>query len=152
MAGILATTISVRAANAEPANAVAGDIIATGGKQYCLFGVDAPEPGQRCTLPSGKTFNCGRIATTALMDLLAGASVRCRPTGQTRQGCAIARCEADGFDLSANMVHTGWALAGPGAPPQFRELQTRAKRRRNGLWRGQFDPPWEWRRKRSPKK
>jgi endonuclease YncB( thermonuclease family) len=150
---LLLMVMAARAADAEPpAAAVAGDIITTGGKQYCLYGIDAPDAGQRCTLASGKTFDCGRIATTALMDLLAGASVRCMPTGQTRNGCPIARCEADGFDLSANMVHTGWALAGPGAPAQYRKLQTRAKDRRHGLWRGRFDPPWDWRRKQSSAK
>ena len=149
----LLVSMVVGTADAEPpgpAVAVTGDTVLTGGKRYCLFGVDAPEPGQTCTLPSGKAFPCGRIATTALMDLLAGASVRCKPTGKTQQSCAIARCEADGFDLSANMVHTGWALATPQAPPHYRELQTRAERQRHGLWRGQFDPPWEWRRKQPP--
>lgn len=158
MAVLVFLAVSARAVNADPAGpaesavAVTGDIIRTGGKRYCLFGIDAPETGQYCTLPSGKTFPCGRIATTALMDLLAGASVHCKPTGKSRPSCAIARCEADGFDLSANMLHTGWALAAEQAPPHYRELQTRAKQRRHGLWRGQFDPPWVWRRKQASTK
>lgn len=125
--------------------AVTGDTIGLDGKRYCLFGIDAPEPDQRCSLGNGKTYDCGHIAKTALMDLLAGARVDCRATGSTRENCEIARCTADGFDLSGNMVHTGWALAVPSTGERYLPTQRKARAKRHGLWRGSFDAPWKWR-------
>ena len=140
---------AVPAAADDGARAVTGDTLDLAGNRYCLFGIDAPEPGQHCTLGNAKRYDCSRIATTALMDLLAGASVHCRPTGVARPQCRVARCTADGFDLSGNMVHTGWALADPVDGDAYRLGQESARVRRHGLWRGAFDTPWDWRRKTS---
>jgi len=139
----------VSADSKSTAKAITGDKIELAGKQYCLANIDAPEPTQQCTLANGKSYNCGRIATTALMDLLAGASVQCRPTKKYRNGCAIAYCKADGFDLSANMVHTGWALAAPEARGRYTTIEDKAKAGKRGLWRGRFVKPWDWRNQRS---
>ncbi len=133
----------------KTATALTGDRIELQGKQYCLADIDAPEPAQQCTLANGKPYNCGRIATTALMDLLAGASVQCTSTKKYSNGCAIAYCKADGFDLSANMVHTGWALAAPDARGRYTTIEEKAKAGKRGLWRGRFVKPWEWRNQRS---
>ena len=84
-------------------------------------------------------------AFAPLMDLLAGASVQCRPTKKYLNGCAIAYCRADGFDLSANMVHTGWALAAPEASSRYTTIEDKAKAGKRGLWRGRFVKPWDWR-------
>ena len=143
LASGLLTALS--AAACDGARAISGDTLELAGKRYCLVGIDAPEPGQRCALANGKRYDCGRIATTALIDLLAGASVRCRPTGDERAQCRVARCTADGFDLSGNMVHTGWALAEPVDGNTYRPRQESARNQRRGLWRGAFETPWDWR-------
>lgn len=144
----LFVTLPPQPAAAESKNtakAITGDKIELAGKRYCLADIDAPEPTQQCTLANGRPYNCGRIATTALMDLLAGASVQCRPTKKSENGCAVAYCKADGFDLSANMVHTGWALAAPNARGRYTTIEGKAKARKRGLWRGKFTKPWDWR-------
>ena len=133
-----------------PATVIEGDLIEIMGERVRLYGIDAPERGQRCT-HLGKTFDCGHIAKTALMDLTAGATVVCRPTGKKRKGGLVARCFADGFDLSENMVHTGWALAEPREGARYRAKERQAERAKRGLWRGTFVAPWEWREgKRRP--
>ena len=45
-----------------------------------LYGIAAPKTSDRCPLRS-VTIKCGRIATTALMDLTAGAKVICESHG-----------------------------------------------------------------------
>jgi len=140
---------AISADSKTTAKAITGDRIELAGQQYCLADIDAPEPAQQCTLANGKSYNCGRIATTALMDLLAGASVQCRPTKKYQNGCAVAYCKADGFDLSANMVHTGWALAAPQARGRYTTIEGKAKAGKRGLWRGRFVKPWDWRNQRS---
>ena len=59
-----------------PATVIEGDLIEIMGERIRLYGIDAPERGQRCTY-LGKTFDCGHIAKTALMDLTAGATGVC---------------------------------------------------------------------------
>ncbi|MEE8122912.1 MAG: thermonuclease family protein, partial [Alphaproteobacteria bacterium] len=93
----------------------------------------------------------GHIAKTALMDLTAGATVVCRPTAKMRRGLVVARCSVDGFDISENMVHTGWALADPEDGSRYLAKQQEAKRAKRGLWRGDFDTPWRWRQERDAK-
>jgi endonuclease YncB( thermonuclease family) len=128
-----------------PASAVDGDTLEIAGQAFHLRGIDAPEPGQECRWPN-KTIDCGEIAKLALMDLLAGATVTCRPAGDAAaDGGRTALCVADGFDLSANMVHTGWALADPQAGGDYAAVEARARTAQRGVWKGEFVPPWEWR-------
>ncbi|MBL6946593.1 MAG: thermonuclease family protein [Rhodospirillales bacterium] len=125
---------------------IAGDIIEIEGQRVHLFGIDAPEPDQTCEWPN-KTIPCGRIAATALMDLIFKAEVKCDTRGRDDNGQVIARCRADGFDISRNMVHTGWALADRNSGTVFLETENKAKAAKRGLWRGRFLMPWEWRKK-----
>lgn len=129
------------------ARAVDGDTLEIAGRIFHLRGIDAPEPGQTCDWPE-RTIDCGEIARLALMDLVAGAAVACMPAGTTADGEATALCVAGGFDLSANMVHTGWALADPQSGGEYADIEARARAARRGVWKGGFDPPWEWRNRR----
>ena len=117
---------------------LAGDTIVVEGRTLDLAGIDAPELGQRCRRKS-KTFDCGLIAKTALMDLTAGATAVCL------LGDRGTRCRVDGFDLAENMVHTGWALADGAAPARFRAVQRKARAAKRGLWRHEFVAPARWR-------
>lgn len=101
-------------------------------------------------LVPGPGWPAGEIARLALMDLLADATVVCRPAGgaEDADGGRTALCVADGFDLSANMVHTGWALADPSAGGDYAEIEARARAAARGVWKGEFVPPWEWRTRR----
>ena len=56
---------------------VDGDTLEVAGERIRLFGIDAPEMKQTCEWP-GKTVPCGRLATTALMDLTAGSEITCK--------------------------------------------------------------------------
>jgi endonuclease YncB( thermonuclease family) len=118
-----------------------GDMLEIDGITYCLRGIEAPEPGQTCQRANGSSFDCGHIAKTALMDLTAGAKLECDP-GKITERCTIAACRADGFDLSRNMVHTGWARS---LEKRFEQVEALAKRRKQGLWSGRFEPPGNWR-------
>ncbi len=63
-----------------------------------------------------------------------------------RYGRIVATCSADGFDIGANMVHTGWALAYRRYSKRYVAIEEKAKAANRGMWRGEFVPPWEWRR------
>ncbi len=131
------------------ARVIDGDTLEVDGRVFHLTGIDAPELGQTCQWPN-KEIPCGAISRTAMMDLVAGAIVVCTSVAggtDTEEGVE-ALCAADGFDIGANMVHTGWAVVAPGGPEAYRRTEEKARAAKHGLWRGEFDMPWDWRVKR----
>lgn len=104
-------------------------MIYVGKTTYCLKGIDAPEPGQICKGGNGRDYDCGHIANTALMDLTAGVNVNCSDV-MKQNACMVGSCEADGFYLARNMIHTGWALS---TEPRFANIQAQAKVKKRGL-------------------
>lgn len=145
----------VTGANAEdltgPVRVIDGATVEIGGKRVKLYGIDAPDLDQTCEL-RGRTYRCGRVSRTALMDLVAGAIVRCIPRGKSGGSTVLANCLAGGYDISTGMVHTGWAMAMPRGGTKYAGIEREAKKRRRGLWKGKFVMPWRWREgKRTPK-
>ncbi len=125
------------------ARVISGEILEVAGRRLRLAGIDAPEPGQICTW-NDRTFDCGKVSATALMDLTAGVPVTCEVLDDGVP--PPARCHTpDGYDLSEGMVYTGWALAFPRQNNPLLEQEEIARKRRHGMWRGRFVPPWEWR-------
>jgi endonuclease YncB( thermonuclease family) len=114
-----------------------GQTLEVGGRRFKLWGIAAPEPRQTCVI-RGRDYNCGRISTTALMDLVAGGNVTCRPVKGTKD---VARCYAGGYELSEGMIHTGWALAMPRDHARFARIEAKAAVARRGLWQGKFAMP-----------
>ena len=43
------------------------------------------------------------------------------------------------------MVAAGWALADRDATERYVAIEADARKARRGLWKGEFEPPWEWR-------
>lgn len=135
---------------ADDVRVMTGDTLELGGVAYRLAGIVAPRLEQTCRWKT-KIIKCGAIARTAMMDLVAGATVVCRPLDGPESGASgggkprLATCRADGFDIGSNMVHTGWALAVPEAESVYRAVENKARAAGRGLWRGEFVKPWEWR-------
>ena len=123
---------------------ILGDVLEVQGTRVRLIGIDAPERGQNCRAASGREFDCGHIAVTALMDLTAGVAVRCELTDQIVDDLPVALCKAGGYDLSEGMVHAGSALASPGNQTIYSKIEKTARKGKHGMWRGEFDQPWDW--------
>ena len=120
---------------AGPFEIIDGDTLRVDGRLVDLVGIKAPVPGARCAV-AGKTIDCGRISTTALLDLTAGAGVICellKPPVGTSAGRA--RCRAGGYDLSEGMVYTGWAVAQPAETSPYARHERSARARGRGKWR-----------------
>ncbi|MBT3170743.1 MAG: thermonuclease family protein [Rhodospirillaceae bacterium] len=106
-----------------------------GGQLVRLQGIAAPESGDRCPLRT-VTIKCGRIATTALMDLTAGAKVQCETHGKPNaKGVYLATCKANGYDLSEGMVYTGWAEADGTQMSRYAAFELDARSAPRGMWR-----------------
>ena len=109
-----------RADDPISAKIVSGDILRIGDRSYLFIGIDAAELGQIRRRASGRDFDCGHVAKTALMDLSTGRTVKCTPVGQN-DTCIVADCRVDVFSLTHNMVHTGWVI---NTPQNSMELRT----------------------------
>jgi endonuclease YncB( thermonuclease family) len=140
-----------RAAAADlsgPPEVIDGDTLIVAGVIVRLFGVDAPEAGQTCVIGT-RTYDCGAVARTALLDLSAGTAVTCELMADARSGDTgdgtPGRCFAAGYDLSEGMTYTGWALAQRDVTGRYVPFETGAQKAGRGLWKGIFVPPWAWR-------
>ncbi len=140
---LAATTLAAGDLRGTP-QALDGDTLLLQGERLRLDGVDAPDLEQRCWRGS-RLYDCGAVARTALLDLMAGAEVICRPLGPGPGETTLARCTADGYDLSEGMAYTGWAMTLDLAPPRYRAVEVGAREAGRGLWRGRFVAPWAWR-------
>ncbi len=123
-----------------------GDTIQISHQRIRLFGIDAPEGKQRCTA-NGKPWRCGRQSTFALAEFIGKAWVRCNEQDRDRYQRIVAVCYLGNKNINAWMVRNGWAVDyrrySKGA---YRAEQLHAERNRLGIWRGEFELPWKWRR------
>ena len=136
---------TVQADVAGRARVIDGDTIEVGAVRIRLFGVDAPESAQRC-LAGGRHWPCGEQATRALVRHIDSRSVACEERDQDRYGRIVAVCRYGGQDVNAWLVREGWAMAYRRYSSAYAGEEASAKVAKRGVWRGEFVPPWDWRR------
>jgi endonuclease YncB( thermonuclease family) len=125
---------------------VDGRTLVVAGETIRLFGIDAPELEQVCR-HGGRDYQCGKVARATLWDLVAGLDVSCTPDAEAAgpRGGIAATCTAGERELNESMVAAGWALADRAATDRYVAIEADASNARRGLWKGEFEPPWEWR-------
>jgi endonuclease YncB( thermonuclease family) len=112
-----------------------------------LHGIDAVELAQHCRDAAGADYACGEDAKRTLDDLVRGKMVRCDERhGVDQYGRIAAVCTADGIDLNAAMVDSGFALAYRQHSLAYVPNEERAKAAKKGLWAGSFETPSDYRR------
>jgi endonuclease YncB( thermonuclease family) len=163
---MIATWAFAIALQADPivgrASVIDGDTLEIRGQRIRLWGIDAPEGRQTC-MRAGETYRCGTDAANYLDTLIADRPVNCRSKGRPdRYGRVVATCQvmetgcergADvcvvSTDLNASMVLGGHALDyAQFSRGAYAEQQADARARRRGVWAGDFQLPWDWRRSR----
>ncbi len=115
-----------------------------------LLGVDAPESGQ----------DGGAEAREFVADRVCGVEVGLRTHGEDRYRRTVASVEVAGEDLGVLLVRNGlaWRVKRylEAAPADLRAAYEAAWREartgRVGMWAGDPQPPWEWRRTNRPLK
>jgi len=124
--------------------ALDGQTLEIAGRRMSLKGVLAPPLGMSCRTKRDKPYPCGQLARTALSDIVRNQVIVCR--GQDRKGREVAAvCHVGPFDVNEQMVLGGRALAAESAGERLRRAQRTARLLGEGLWKGQFPPPIEWR-------
>ncbi len=128
------------------ASAIDGDTIEIHGQRIRLFGIDAPEGGQRCNDAKSKSYRCGQRAAMALFNKIGRQSVACEPRDKDRYGRVVAVCRAGGVDLNGWLVAEGLAIAYRRFSNAYVLQEAAARSGKRGLWAGAFMLPEEWRR------
>lgn len=127
------------------ASVIDGDTLEIHGERIRLHGIDAPESGQHCRY-AGTLQRCGQQAANALAEMIGRQAVRCEGKERDRYGRLIAVCYSGEANLNASMVRSGWALAYVQYSRDYVLHEQMAAQERQGMWRYEFDAPWDYRR------
>lgn len=127
------------------ASVIDGDTIEIAGRRIRLEGIDAPESSQMCRRNDRK-WRCGQRAAMALDSRISSRTVTCRVSGTDRYHRLLARCMIGNEDIQYWMVSQGWALAYRRYSAAYVPAEKAARLESRGIWAGEFDAPWEWRR------
>ncbi|MBV2358217.1 thermonuclease family protein [Thalassococcus sp. CAU 1522] len=96
---------------AGPVRVIDGDTLDVGGIRIRLFGIDAPEAGQRCGGQNAPVWPCGAWVVSNVKARLDGKNVSCEALDRDRYGRVVARCNLDGEDIARRLVQDGLAFA-----------------------------------------
>jgi endonuclease YncB( thermonuclease family) len=132
-------------AEAAEIRIVDGETLRLGDRTVRLYGLEAPERGERCADAGGRAFDCGAAAADALSRLVAGNGLSCAVHGRDRFGRALGLCAAGPTDLNTALVSAGWALGDAQAVPALGTAEDAARRGGRGLWAAGFAQPGAWR-------
>ncbi len=127
------------------ASVIDGDTIEVHDQRIRLHGIDAPESRQLCR-KDGERWRCGKDASSALKAFLGSRPVSCEELDRDRYRRIVAKCAVDGVDIGDWMVSQGWAVAYYQYSYEYSRAEQRAKSARRGIWAGEFEKPWEWRK------
>ena len=131
---------------------VDADTLELHGQRIRLWGVDAPESAQRCTLRDGKQWRCGTAAANALSSYIAGRTVTCAARDEDRYGRTVASCSVAKVDLGTWLVSNGWALAYRRySKSSYVGAEAGAIANRRGIHSSQFEAPWDFRKNKQNK-
>lgn len=125
---------------------VDGDTFDLDGTRIRVWGVDAVESSQRCFIGT-QGWDCGAEATEALKKRLDGEKVECAVQYKDSFGRTVAKCTVKSEDVGVWLVKTGMAVDFPRySNGAYAAQQNDAHFRKVGIWRGEFEMPWDWRK------
>jgi endonuclease YncB( thermonuclease family) len=121
-----------------------------GGVTYQFGGIDAPAPDQSCIDDHADSWACGTEARDQLTALIGGRDVHCEDLGSDtaypKWHLGICTAGNDTASLNQLLVRRGLAVnSASGGTSRFGADETDAKNNRQGLWKGCFVAPKEFR-------
>jgi endonuclease YncB( thermonuclease family) len=150
VAALLLTVFSTGQGWAANATVRDGGTLQLGNVTYRLDGIDAPAFDQLCIDDHADSWTCGIEARDQLTKLIGGRTVRCDDLGvdpsYKKRHLGVCKVEGESTSLSQLLVRQGFALnVEASATGRFKVDEARAKDDREGLWKGCFVAPAEFR-------
>lgn len=132
---------------AYSATAIDGDTLRSSNDEIRVVGIDAPELFQTCRDEQGRDWACGREAHSFLQALVSRGALACTSNSTDRYGRKLATCSAGPIaDVGEAMVRGGHAVNFMDGRYEAAEAEARGAKR--GIWRGSFERPQDWRRRK----
>ena len=147
---IFLTLLSASPGRAAGATVRDGHTIQLGEVTYRLDGVDAPEFDQMCIDDHADPWSCGVDARDQLTRLIGGRPVHCDDLGPdknfTKWHIGLCTVEGETVSLNQQLVQQGFAMDfEPSAKGRFLDDEAKARDARQGLWKGCFIAPDDFR-------
>jgi len=114
-----------------------------------LYGIDSPDPKQKCFDGRNEEYDCGHTSKLMLERLVLGKKISCQIVGGDYKENYIATCRIHNIDIGAGMVSAGWAVADRTISKAYIPYEEDAHKKKTGLWRGKFVAPWQARQSRT---
>lgn len=136
------------ASGAQSVKVIDGDTLDLDGTRYRLFGIDAPEAGQKCKGANGKQWKCGKAASDRLRNLVSRHVVKCDNRGLDPYGRVLAVCTADDANLNLTLIEEGLAWAFVRYSNLYEADEAPARTKGVGVWQAATQSPWDYREDR----
>jgi endonuclease YncB( thermonuclease family) len=148
VAALLSIVLPADPGSAATAIVRDGGTLQLGNVTYRLDGIDVPTVDQLCIDQNADSWTCGIEARDQLAKLTGGKQVRCDDLGPDpatrKRQIGLCKVEGETTSLSQLLVRSGFALNAD-ASGRFKADEARAKDDRQGLWKGCFVAPREFR-------
>ena len=116
---------------------------------FHLYGIQVLHNDYKC-IANELVWSCGKAAHLALLNHFEEESLVCvllpTPDGSDA-GHPAAECFLGAQSINAQLVAAGWALTAADISSPYRKEALSAQQNREGMFRGGFVPPNEWRPK-----
>ena len=150
VAALLSIILPASQSSAATAIARDGNTLQLGNVTYRLDGVDVPPIDQLCIDEHADVWTCGIEARDQLSKLIDGKQVRCDDLGvdptYKKRRLGVCKIEGETTSLSQSLVQQGFALnIENSASGRFKPDEARARDDRQGMWKGCFVAPREFR-------
>jgi endonuclease YncB( thermonuclease family) len=131
-----------------PAKVVDGQTLTVAGRTMRLHGVLAPPKDLICHTKHDKPYKCGWLAVKALVDMVMGQRLKCTlaPAPGDVNDPPSAICYVGPFLINHQLLLTGRVVAVASAGADYKRAENGARSLNEGLWKGRFPPPSEWKR------
>lgn len=105
----------------------------------------ARAPRIACSVCVPATLPLRPEASLRLADKIGERTVRCEERDIDRYKRIVAICYIGSEDINGWLVKQGWALAFRKYSLDYVSAEDEAREAQRGVWRGNFEMPWEWR-------
>lgn len=140
--------LSITCLWASDIQVIDGDTLKINTLTYRLYGIDAPEAGQKCNKATGGQWPCGQKAIEFIEKRATSNDVKCDHRGKDNYGRILSVCKINGHDLNQDIVLAGYAWAFRKYSTRYNDAEDQARQMNKGIWQAKTQTAWDYRAKK----